>query len=68
MNDAFTSFIKSKMVGNKIEFTKEELAMVLYQFTEATLTTKAFMDGVLGRETPKAVLMKAINEAIDEQL
>lgn len=68
MNDAFTSFIKSKMVGNKIELTKEEFAMVLYQFAEVTLTTKAFMDGVLGKEIPKEVLMKAIKEAIEEQL
>lgn len=68
MNDAFTNFIKSKMVGDKIELTKEELAMVLYQFAEVTLTTKAFMDGLLGREMPKEALMKAIKEAIEEQL
>lgn len=68
MNDTFMGFIKSKMVDGKIELTKEELALVLYQFAEVTLTTKKFMDGALGQEIPEEVLMKAIKDALDEQL
>lgn len=67
MNDTFIGFIKSKMVDGKIELTKEELAMVLYQFAEVTLKAKKIMDGAFG-QVPKEVLMKSIKDALDEQL